>query len=328
MPPAKLPKRGPKATTAKSIKRRTGARAQSNQILTLSRQLKAVTRKQFAKVHTTWQRNMLSVESLTGGVQAYICPIPYVPGNPAGASQPGGQVTWTDNLSLAAQPTYSKKAIFGVAREAATSNEIYHTGGNIQWQMQTNEAAFSKYYIFLVRPKGPLADQLVKDRNLKGTTTTGALGSGAFMTQDLDFVVHEEGISGGTVFGAQMNPKYWSVLYRREVTFGRTEAGGGAGPPLQYFNYNAPAGESGGAQTLINARGKITLPAGGMIKNASVSSQSGSGNAAQATSWEVGYGDQENESGVYLVVINNGVSVDGDNATLGFLVHDYYKACV
>lgn len=321
-------RRTKRTLAARSIKRRTGARAQSKQILSLSRQLRSVTRKQFAKVHTTWQRNMLSVESLTGGVQSYICPIPYAPGNPVGASQPGGQVTWADNLQLAAQPTYTKKAIFGVAREAATSNEIYHTGGNIQWQMQTNEASFSKYYIFLVKPKAALADQLVKDRNLKGVSTTGALGSGAFMQQDLDYVVHEEGLSGGTVFGAQMNPKYWTVLYRREVTFGRTEAGGGAGPPLQYFNYNAPAGRSGGAQTLINARGTIRLPAGGMIKNASVTSQSGTGNAAQATSWEVGYGDQSNESGCYLVIINNGVSLDGDNATLGFIVHDYYKACV
>lgn len=322
---AKKPKK--KALSKTSIKSRTSARAQSNQILSLSRQLKSVTRKQFAKVHTVWQRNMLSVESLTGGVQSYICPIPYAPGNPVGASQPGGTVTWADNLSLAAQPTYSKKAIFGVAREAATSNEIYHTGGNIQWQMQTNEASFSKYYMFLVRPKGPLADQLVKDRNLKGTTTTGSLGSGAFMTQDLDYVVHEEGLTGGTVFGAQMNPKYWTVLYKREITFGRTEAGA-ASSAQQYFNYNAPAGDAGGAQTLINQRGKIKLPAGGMIKNASVTSQSGSGNAAQATSWEVGYGDQSNEDAVYLVVINNGVSIDGDNATLGFIVHDYYKACV
>jgi len=322
--PRKLRKK-PRALKGRNIRRRRGAKAQSRQIMALSRSVSSLTRKQFAKVHTTWQRNMLSVESLTGGVQAYICAIPTAPGNPAGASQPGGQVTWADNLSLAAQPTYTKKAIFGVAREAATSNEIYHTGGNIKWQMQTNEAAFSKYYIFLVRPKKGMADQLVKDRNLKGSSGTAAIGSGGFLQQDLDFVVHEEGLTGGTLFGAQMNPKYWTTLYRREVTFGRTEAGGVAS---QYFNYNAPAGSAGGAQTLINARGTIKLPAGGMIKNASVTSQSGTGNAAQATSWEVGFGDQENDSGCYLVVINNGVSVDGDNATLGFLVHDYYKACV
>lgn len=324
--PRKLRKK-PRALKGRNIRRRRSAKAQSRQIMALSRSVSSLTRKQFAKVHTTWQRNMLSVESLTGGVQAYICPIPYVPCNPDGASQPGGQVTWADNLSLAAQPTYTKKAVFGVAREAATSNEIYHTGGNIQWQMQTNEASFSKYYIFLAKPKKSMADQLVKDRNLKGSSGTAALGSGGFLQQDLDYVVHEQGVSGGTLFAAQLNPKYWTTLYRREVTFGRTEAGGGA-PVNQFFNYSAPSGANGGAETLINARGTIKLPAGGMIKNASVTSQSGSGNAAQATSWEVGFGDQENSSGCYLICVHNGVSVDGENASLGFLVHDFYKACV
>lgn len=319
----KLPKKPKKALRARNIKRRTGARAQSTQILSLSRQLKAVTRKQFAKVHTTWQRNMLTVEAATGGVQAYICPLPYVPGNPEGASQPGGPVVWTDNLSIASQPTFSKKAVFGVAREAATSNEIYHTGGNLQWQMITNEPTFSKYYMFLVRPKKGMADQLVKDRQLKGFTAGNNLGSAAALTEDLDYVVHEEGLTGGTVFGVQMNPKYWTVLYRREITLGRLEAG--APDAEQIFNYNAPGNP---ARTGLTARGKITLPAGGMIKNASVQSQTGSGNAGQATSWEVGFGDQENEDGVYLVVINNGVAVDNQLCKLGFIVHDYYKACV
>jgi len=324
--PRKLRKK-PRALKGRNIRRRRSAKAQSRQIMALSRSVSSLTRKQFARVNTVWQRNMLSVESLTGGVQAFCCAIPYVPCNPAGASQPGGAVTWADNLSLAAQPTYTKKAVFGVAREAATSNEIYHTGGKLQWQMQTNEASFSKYYIFLVKPKKAMADQLVKDRNLKGSSGTAAIGSGGFLQQDLDFVVHEEGLTGGTVFSAQMNPKYWTTLYRREVTFGRTEAGA-ASSAQQFFNYNAPSGPNGGAETLINARGTIKLPAGGMIKNASVTSQSGTGNAAQATSWEVGYGDQESSSGCYLVVIHNGVSVDGDNATMGFLVNDFYKACV
>lgn len=320
--PRKIRKK-PRTLRRRNIKKRTNARAQSRQILALNRSVSALTRKQFAKVHTTWQRNMLTVEGATGGVQAYICPIPYVPGNPEGASQPGGPVVWTDNLSISTQPSFSKKAVFGVAREAATSNEIYHTGGNIKWQMITNEPTFSKYYIFLVRPKRGMADQLVKDRQLKGFTTGNQLGSAAALTEDLDYVVHEEGLAGGTVFGAQMNPKYWSVLYRREVTLGRLEAG--AADAEQIFNYNAP-GDPG--RTGLTARGTIKLPAGGMIKNASVQSQTGSGNAGQATSWEVGFGDQENEDGVYLVVINNGVAVDSQVCKFGFLVHDYYKACV
>jgi len=322
--PRFLRKSKPRVLKRRNIKRRTGAKAQSKQIATLSRQLNTMSRKQFAKVHTVWQRNMLSVENTTGGVQAFICPIPYAPGNPVGASQPGGQVAWTDNLSIAAQPSYTKRTVFGVAREAATSNEIYHTGGLLKWQFVTNEVTFSKYYMFLIRPKKLMADQLVQDRLFKGGLALNpTLGSAATLTEDLDFVVHQEGLLGGTVFGAQINRKYWDVLYSKEIVAGRNDAG--AADAEQIFNYNAPGS---GATTLLTDRGSIRLPAGGMLKNASVASQTGAGNAGQATSWEVGYGDQENDSGVFLVVINNGISLDGQAGKLGFIVHDYYKACV
>lgn len=313
----------PRALKARNIARRTGAKAQSKQITALSRQLTSMSRKQFAKVHTVWQRDMLSVESVTGGVQAYICPLPYVPCNPDGASQPGGQIPWTDNLGLASQPAFSKKSVFGVAREAATSNEIYHTGGLLKWQMVTNEPTFSKYSLFLIRPKKLMADQLVKDRLLKvGTTLNPRAGFAAFLQEDLDYIVHAEGVQGGTTFGSQINRKYWDVLYTREVTLGANSTGGDR---TETVNYNAP-GNYG--TTGLTACGSIKLPAGGMIKNAAVASQTGTGNTGQATSWEVPYPDQENGTGCYLVCINNGVSLDGENCKLGFLVHDYYKACV
>jgi len=310
-----------KPRALKGIKKRTGAKAQSKQISAISRQLSTLTKRQFAKVHTVWQRNMLTVDTTLGGLQCYVCPIPFAPGNPTGASQPGGQVAWTDNLSIASQSFFAKKAVFGVAREAATSNEIYHTGGCIKWQLVSNEATMSKYYLFLIRPKKAMADQLVKDRRFKmGTALNPTLGKDAFLTQDLDYVVHSEG-SGTTVFGAQVNRKYWDVLYSKEVTVGANDAG----DRTQNINYNAPGSA---ALTSLTDRGTIKLPAGGMIKNASVSSQSGTGNAAQATSWEVGFGDQENETGCYLICIHNGATVDGEFTKLGFIVHDYYKACV
>jgi len=320
--PKKLRTRKPRVLRRRNVKKRTSARAQSKQIAALSRGLASITRKQFAKVHTVWQRNMLSVDTAGGGVYSYVCPIPYVPCNAAGVGQPGGVTTWTDNLSLAAQPTFSKRAIFGVAREAATSNEVYHSGGVIKWQIISNETSFGKYSLFLVRPKKSMADQIVKDRLLKvGSVLNPTLGFASFLQEDLDYVVHKEGTTT-TSFGAQMNTKYWDILYRREVTLGVNTAGAA---PDQSVNYNAP-GDPG--STSLTARGTIKLPAGGMIKNASVASQSGAGNASQATSFEVGYGDQENSSGCYLLCINNGVSAEGESVKLGFLVHDYYKACV
>ena len=319
--PKKLRRRRPKVLKRRNVMRKTGARSQSKQIMALSKQVSAIRKKQFAKVHTVWQRDMLSVEATTGGVQAYICPIPYVPCNPDGASQPGGQVGWTDNLGLST--SFAKKAVFGVAREAATSNEIYHTGGVIKWQAITNEPTFSKYSLFLVRPKRGMADQLVESRKLKqGLTLNPTAGFAAFLQEDLDYIVHSAGLGGGTAFGAQLNSQYWSVLYKREFTFG-TNTAGTVGS--QVVNYNA-AGDVG--TTGLTAHGTIKIPAGGMVKNSAVLTQSGTGNAGQATAWEVAYADQENDAGLYLVCINNGLSLDGEQCKLGFLVHDYYKACV
>ena len=320
--PRFLRKSKPKVLKRKNIRKRTGAKAQSKQITALSRQVSSITRKQFAKVSTMWQRDLLSVETATGGVQAYICPIPYAPGNPAGASTTGGPINWTDNLSLAAQSFYAKQTIFGVAREAAVSNEIYHTGGVLKWQMTTNEPSLSKYYMFLIRPKKLMADQLVKDRLFKqGVLLNPTPGAGAVLQDQLDFVAHHEGLAGGTLFGAQINRKYWDVLYKREITFGATNVTGAT----VNVNYNAPGNF---AHTGLTCRGTIKLPAGGHLKNAARGTQTGGTNAAQATSWEVGYPDQENENGCYLVVINNGISLDGEAGKLGFIVQDYYKACV
>lgn len=315
-------KKKSKVLRGRNISRRTGAKAQSRQITALSRQLSSMSRKQFAKVSTMWQRDLLTVETTSGGIGAYVCPIPYAPGNPTGASSTGGPVSWTDNLSLAAQSSFQKQVIFGVAREAATSNEIYHTGGTLQWQMKTNEPAFSKYYMFLIRPKKAMADQLVKDRLFKeGVLLNPTPGAGGVLHDQLDYVAHHEGLAGGTLFGAQINRKYWDVLYKREITMGATNVTGAA----VTVNYNAP-GDHG--KTGLTARGTIKLPAGGQVKNAAYASQAGGTINAQATSWEVGYPDQENETGCYLVVINNGLSLDNEHCDLGFIVHDYYKACV
>jgi len=320
--PRFLRKSKPRVLRKRNIKKRTGARAQSKQISALSRQVSSITRKQFAKVSTVWQRDMLSVETTTGGVQAYICPIPYAPGNPPGASTTSGPITWTDNLSLASQSTFAKSTVFGVAREAATSNEIYHTGGTLKWQMVSNEPTMAKYYMFLIRPKKLMADQLVNDRLFKqGVLLNPTPGAGANLQYNLDFIVHQEGLAGGTCFGAQMNSKYWDILYKKEITLGHNNVTGAQ----VTVNYNAPGSS---ALTALTARGTIKLPAGGYLRNSSTATQTGGTNASQATSWEVGYKDQSNESGCYLVVINNGISLDGEAGKLGFLVQDYYKACV
>jgi len=329
--PKRLRTGKPKVLRRKNVKRRTGAKSQSRQIMALSRQVSSITRRQFASCHTTWQRASAPIDRPAGDQgTAYVCPIPYVPCAPEGAVA-GGQSFWTDNLA----PTvgsYGKKIVFGLPENAAGSNEIYHTGGVIKWQMTTNEPSLTKYSLFLIRPKKVYADQLAKDRLLKdGSAGAPApiFGGSSELKEDLDYVVHNPGALAGlsqTYFGAQMNRKYWDVLYRREVTLGTPGGYGGALTDYPEGLRTVDA-TSGGSKTSISiTTGSIKLPAGGIVKLSAVAPQQGGTNASQATSWEVDYGDQTNEAGVYLVCINNGITTDGESANLAMIVHDYYKA--
>lgn len=324
--PKKLRSRKPKVLKRKNVKRRTGAKSQSRQIMALSRQVSSITRRQFESCHTTWQRALAPIDRpIASAGTPYVCPIPYVPCSPIGAVNTG-QSFWTDNLNPFVG-AYGKKIVFGLPENAGGSNEVYHTGGNIKWQITTNEPSFGKYTLFLIRPKRALADQLSKDRKLK----SGAIfGSECFLTEDLDYVVHNPGAVAGltqTYFGAQMNRKYWDVLYHKEIALGAPGGYGGGGDFPTATPVRDLAGGTG-SQTMMTRCGTIKLPAGGLIKNAQVESQEGGTNASQATSWEVPYSDQSNESGCYLVCINNGVTTDGESASMSLLVHDYYKAVV
>jgi len=316
------PKAKPRKLRATNIKRKTGAKAQSKQIMALSKEVASLTKRSWANCATKWIRNNLTVETVAGAGYAYICPIPHAPCNPAGSGQESLPVTFTDNLSLAAQPTFQKQIIFGIAEEAQNSNEIYHTGGKLRYQLINTEPSLTKLGLFLIRPKKKLADQLVKDRLLKaGAALNPTLGFAGFLNKGLDYEVHEgtPGGSTGTYFGSQINTKYWDVLYKREITLGHANATG--------FAANVNPANTNPANNSTIASGTIKLPAGGLSKNAAVSSQIGE--ATEATGWEVGYGDQTNEHSCYLVCINNGATGDlGETVTLGFMVTDYYKAAV
>jgi len=182
----------------------------------------------------------------------------------------------------------------------------------------------------LIRPKKHMADALVKDRLLKGIASGGTVAGGdSFLTKDLDYIVHDPGTILGltqTFFGAQINRKYWDVLYKREVTLGQPGGFGGGTTDFPTATRVSDSAGGGSNSSLTMASGSIKLPAGGMIKLADVERQEGGTNASQATAWEVDYANQTNESGCYLVIINNGVSTDGESCSLSMIVHDYYKA--
>ena len=322
MPPVKL-KRKPRVLKRKNINKKTGAKAQSKQIAALSTQVNNLTKRTFARCATQWQRNNLTVDTVSGSGYAYICPLPYVPGNPSGSGTGNAPSPFTDNLALAAQPSYTKEMIFGMPASAQNSNMVYHTGGTVKWQMISSEPSFSKYTLALIRPKKHLADQLVKDRLLKqGSGTVSTPGFASLLNYGLDYTSHTGAGSStalGTFFGSTINRKYWDVIQQKELTFSH--------PNGSTINNTVSANNTSPANNAITARGTWKIPAGGLCKNAALTSQSGT--RPEATGWEVEYGDQTNENGCYLICINNGASIDvNETVLLSFNVIDYYKAAV
>ena len=132
-----MPFKKPTVLKRKNIKRRTGAKAQSKQIMTLSKQMTKLTKTQFETIQTVWNRNDLSVDSLTAGTTAYICPLPKSMCNVYGQTTlqteglPDQRLLWSDNLAIAAQATYAKGQIFGSSEAARVSPEIHHMGGTL-----------------------------------------------------------------------------------------------------------------------------------------------------------------------------------------------------
>lgn len=317
--------RKPRVLKRKNIKRRTGATAQSKQIVALSSQLSKLTKTQYETVQTTWNRNNLSVDDLIGGTTAYICPIPKSMGNCFGqstletAALADRRIPWADNLGIAAQPTYRKTPIFGSSSAARNSNEIHHTGGVLKYRFISEEPTFSTYSIFLISPKKRQADQLITDRALKGTTGAGGNpGRNGSLTEGTDYITHPD------VMGSMINKKFWNVDYAREINFSHPGSTGLA--------TNVNPSNTDPRNNSVIATGSIKLKPGGVIKcfnnqgPASTVNPDEGFKAVNAS--QIGYVDEQNEKVQYLVVINNGVSADLETVNLSLLVRDYYRAVV
>ena len=314
-------KRKPTVLKRKNIKRKTGAKAQSKQIMTLSKQINHLTKTQFETIQTVWNRNNLSVDSLAGGTLAYICPLPKSMCNVYGQTtlqtqgDPDQRIPFSDNLGIAAQPTYKKGAIFGSSEAARVSGEIHHMGGTLRWRLASSEPSFSTYDLFVISPKSRQADQLITDRGLKSGATPGL---GASLTEGLDYISHPD------CHMTEINRKMWNVHYSRRVNFGHP------GSTALVTNVN-PANTNPRNNSII-AEGKVKLSAGGVIKSYNNAPLDVAGandrgfkplNASQ-----IGFIDEQNEKTQFLVIVNNGVSADLETVNLSMLVKDYYKAVV
>ena len=318
--PSKDPSKKPKILRRKRIMRNRGAKSQAKQIATLSRQVSNINKEQFERIRTSWQRMNLPIGA--GAIASpYICPLPYAPCDPLGTSPVGAAQRWIDNRQIAAQQFFTKRMVFGHSEASANSNKIYHTGGVLRYTIYTSEPSYTKIGLFLVRPKKKQADQLVLDRTMKTVGAANAPGAHSKMFDDIDFTAHTGAGSGNnTYYGAEINRKYWDVLYKREI---------GLSQPTPYFTAGTPFEQDGGNVSPKNnalvASGTIRLPAGGEIKAVGNLTQVGQ---SPTNALEVQYLDQRNEDAVYLVAVHNDLQVDAQNIQMGFIVTDYYKAVV
>lgn len=326
------PIKKPRILRRRNIKRNTGSRAQAKQITALSRAVTKINKEQTERIRTVWQIDKKAIGTAASSeATAYICPIPYALMDPLGSSPLVQAKYWADNNmpSVTGQTYFSKRLVFGYSNAAKNANKIYHTGGKLRYQIVTSEPSFTKLTMFLVKPKAKQADQLVLDRQLKGATVAtvappapaGYTGSAAHMYKDVDFTTYTPGaaIPVDTVFGAEINRKYWDVLYRREIAMTHP------GATTIVANTN-PANTNPKNNALI-ATGTIKIPAAGVIVNKSSATQLGVEDK-QADALENALLDMRNEQNYTLVIIHNDATADAESVKLSAVINDYYRAVV
>lgn len=310
----------PKVLRRKNIKRKTGAKSQAKQIMALSRQVSTLAKVTSTSFNTVWQRGTYPIDTLTSTGKAFVCPIPYAPCNPYNSGDTGTSRNFSDNLSVASQPSYVKSTLFTNPNSIKGCSKIYCNGGVIKWQMSSKEPSYSKITLALIRPKNLVADQVTDNRGLKGNTTGAAPGSAANLVNGVDYTCHT-GLGDGepsTFFGCLWNKRIWDVLYSREVAFSSPKNSEGL------TSVTAPQLNSSPMNNGQIATGTIRLPKAGMIMNKAVRSD---GDPSGATNClETGFLDSRNERECYLVAVQNGVSADGETINLGFRVLNYYTA--
>lgn len=316
-----MPIKKTKVLKKKNIYRKRGAKSQAKQIATLARQVKSISRINYNYIRTSWQRNNLPIGA--GAIASpYICPLPYSPCDPLGTSPVTASERWADNRQIASQQFFTKRMVFGYSEASAHSNRIYHTGGKLRYTIYMNEPSFTKVTLFLIKPKNKQADQLIIDRDFKTVGQASSPGGNCRLYDDIDYTTHSgAGGNESTLYGAEINRKYWTVLYKREIALSQPQPFYVSGRPQETV-----AGLSSPNNNSLVASGTIKLPAGGVIK--AVGNETQNIEESSVSALEHQYLDQRNENSCYLVAVHNDVQADGQNVSMGFVVTDYYKAVV
>ena len=310
-----MPKK-PRVLKRKNVKRKTSAAAQSKQILALSKQVNTLTKRTKSHFATTYQRDSLAIDSTTGTSTCFICPLPYLCCDPYDTYVTNTDNTWGDNLYNSTQKEYKKVCLFQPPPNVQNSQEIFHRGGRIKWQMTSNEPAYSKVTIALVTPKKQYADQLLIDRGMQTGVRPGA---NALWFPGTDYQSHTgagNSTSPSTFFGTTINRALWTVHEQREVAFSHP------GGSNMATNVN-PANTSPLNNSTV-ATGSWKIPAGHKVVNCSDRVDASTSDPIAAI--QAGILDAKQEKMCYLVAIQNGAKIDGEVISLGFNVIDYYTA--
>lgn len=315
--------RKPKVIKRKNIRRKTGATSQAKQIAALSTELSKLNKVQYEHVMLVWQRPKANIDGVVGGTGAYILPVPITPNNPYAqqdALNLNAQLKWSDNRLMSQAQYFQKMPVFGSSQAARNSSHWIHTGSTLKWRLQTNEPSFATYSVYLIQAKARQADQLISDRQLKNSATASWPGSAGSLDEQVDFATHTN------VFGTQFNMKYWKILGKRTCNF--------SVPGVTSVKTDN-ADLQGGADTRDNTvvkEGTFKVPAGGSIKCFNkmplVDESSPALGRHPALASTVGYLDEDTSKTAYLVIINNGASVDGEITELSTMTIDHYKVVV
>jgi len=318
-------KKKPRAQKRKYIKRRTGAKAQSKQIMSLAKSVGKLTKSNYETIATCWNRPLLSVDTVTGGTTAYLCGLPVSMANCYGqntvdtAGDLDQRLQWVDNIAIASMSTFRKNPLFGSSENARDSPEVTHMGGYLNYRFVSSEPSFSTYTIALIQPKRRHANQIVVDRTLKNTTVlNNTAGAGAYLTQGVDYITHPD------ILGTTFNKKFWKVHYKRVHNFSH--------PNATSINRTVSANNDNPRYNAIIQEGTMKIPGGTVIRNFNRTPYEDTSNPDQGfmktSASQIGFVDEPPASTCYVCVINNGVSADAETVNLAFLVKDYYKAVV
>lgn len=280
---------------AKRAKKRTGAKAQSKQIVALSKQISKIADISSVPLQLRWQRSNTFIDRLpltageSGKLSKYICPMPVAP-NQVG----GGGADFADTGPVALQQLdFKKQKIWVTATDVNQKPRCTHRGGYITYKLSRTNFSLRFYKVMLIRAKTVVADQLSLQRGFQFYSPTAnppiIAGQNSNLVEGYDYIHNPIITVLDPITGVQMNPQMWDVLYSKTFKFGTNK------PFLRpELSPNSLANTIGNTMR-TEATGYIKLPAGGAVHKIWSTDHT-----QQATNLD--YVNQRSEKNVFLVI--------------------------